>query len=213
MSCRTPRGRGRPRDPAVDEAILDAALQLFIEDGPEKATIEAIAARAGVTRPTVYRRWKDRDALLVAAIARVREKAERPLAAGTSSLEDVLAWMTEAIPSALAEPASRSLLARLIGASPDRPELLERYWTEVLGPRWSAFGGLMQKSPPGPAVDAGVLSDVVAGALVWRVLVRPGQRSEPEIREYLVAVLELLGLGRDGQESERAADELRHPAG
>ncbi|WP_448006049.1 TetR/AcrR family transcriptional regulator [Agromyces bauzanensis] len=182
----------------MDDAILGAALQLFIEEGPEGATIERIAARAGVTRPTVYRRWKDRDALLVDAIARVRERAERPLVhAATTSVEDVLEWMTEAIPKELAQPASRNLLARLIGAAPDRPELLERYWTEVLGPRWSAFGVLMEQSSRGSASDATLLSDVVAGALAWRVLVRPGKKSEAEVRDFLVEVLGLLGLEGD----------------
>jgi AcrR family transcriptional regulator len=141
VSTTAPRGRGRPRNPAVDDAILDAALHLFIEDGPEGATIERIAARAGVTRPTVYRRWKDRNSLLVDAIARVREEAEHPLVdADSISLDDVLAWMTQVISRSLAQPDSRSLLARLIGAAPDRAELLERYWVEVLGPRWKAFG-------------------------------------------------------------------------
>ena len=194
MSGPAPRGRGRPRDPAVDDAILDAALQLFIEEGPEGATIERIAARAGVMRPTVYRRWKDRNALLVDAIARVREQAERPLVdAGTMSADDVLAWMTEVIPRSLARPVSRSLLARLIGASPDRPELLERYWEQVLGPRWDAFGAMLNSSRETPA-DTDLLSDVVAGALVWRFLVRPGPRSEPEIRDFLLEVLDLVGL-------------------
>jgi AcrR family transcriptional regulator len=198
VSTPTPRRRGRPRDPALDDAILDAALQLFIEEGPEGATIERIAARAGVMRPTVYRRWEDKDALLVDAIARVRERAERPLGhAATTSMEDVLEWMTEAIPKALTQPAALRLLARLIGAGPDRPELLERYWTEVLGPRWRAFGVLMEKSSRGTASDATLLGDVVAGALVWRILVRPGHKSEAEIRDFLVEVLGLLGLRED----------------
>ncbi|MDQ2699591.1 MAG: TetR/AcrR family transcriptional regulator [Actinomycetota bacterium] len=197
MSTPTPRRRGRPRDPAVDDAILDAALRLFIEEGPDGATIERIAARAGVTRPTVYRRWKDRNTLLVEAIAKVREQAERPLGeAAPTSLAETLTWMTEAIPSALAQPESRTLLARLIGAVPDRPELLERYWSDVLGPRWSAFGALLQGSSPATSADAELLSDIVAGALVWRVLVRPEPKSEPEIREYLTDLLRLLGLGR-----------------
>ncbi|MEV1131756.1 TetR/AcrR family transcriptional regulator [Agromyces sp. NPDC049794] len=179
----------------MDDAILGAALQLFIEEGPDGATIERIAARAGVTRPTVYRRWRDKDALLVDAIARVRERAERPLGhAAAMSVDDVLAWMTDAIPRELAQPASRTLLARLIGAAPDRPELIERYWTEVLGPRWSAFGALMEESSRGSAADAALLSDVVGGALVWRVLVRPGETSEAELRDFLVEVLGLLGL-------------------
>jgi AcrR family transcriptional regulator len=197
MSTPTPRQRGRPRDPAVDDAILDAALRLFIEEGPDGATIERIAARAGVTRPTVYRRWKDRNTLLVEAIARVREQAERPLGgAAPTSVEQTLSWMTEAIPHTLAQSDSRTLLARLIGAAPDRPELLERYWSDVLGPRWSAFGALLQGTSRATSADAELLSDIVAGALVWRALVRPDPKSEPELREFLADVLRLLGLGR-----------------
>ncbi len=179
----------------MEDAILDAALQLFMEDGPDGASIERIAARAGVTRPTVYRRWADRDAVLVDAIARVREQAEHPLAdASTMSVDDVLAWMTEVIPTMLSQPAARLLLARLIGASPDRPELLERYWADVLDPRWAAFGALLQQSSRGTAADGELLSDIVAGALAWRVLVRPGPTSEADIRDFLIDVLGVLGL-------------------
>lgn len=194
MSDETPRGRGRPRDPAVDDAILEAALQLFIEGGPEGATIERIAARAGVMRPTVYRRWKDKDALLVDAVARVREHAERPVSGKAPSLPEVLGWMMDAIPKALSESSSRKLLARLIGTAPDRPELLARYWEQVLQPRWSAFGALVTRAEPGRTKDAELLSDVVAGALVWRVLVRPGRKSEEDVRVYLADVLRLIGL-------------------
>lgn len=198
MSAPGSRGRGRPRDPAVDEAILDAALRLFIEEGPEGATIERIAVRAGVGRPTVYLRWKDKDALLIDAIATVRERAEQPLGySATTSVQDVLEWMTTAIPHALAQPDSRTLLARLIGAAPDSPELLERYWAEILEPRWTAFGSLMQQASRGTASDAMLLSDVVAGALVWRILVRPGTTSEEEIHDFLLQVLGLLGLRGD----------------
>jgi AcrR family transcriptional regulator len=59
---------GRPRDPHVDEAILSAALALLIEDGFPRLTIEGVAARAGVGKATIYRRWESKTALVVDAI-------------------------------------------------------------------------------------------------------------------------------------------------
>ncbi|MCW3047662.1 MAG: TetR family transcriptional regulator [Solirubrobacterales bacterium] len=58
--------RGRPRDPQRREAILQAALALVAEVGYDRATIDAIAARAGVSKPTLYRRWPHGKPELVA---------------------------------------------------------------------------------------------------------------------------------------------------
>jgi AcrR family transcriptional regulator len=64
----SPRPPGRPRDPEADRAILDAALQCFIDDGYEGMSIESVAARAGVGKTTIYRRWPSKRELIVAAI-------------------------------------------------------------------------------------------------------------------------------------------------
>jgi len=61
---------GRPRDPALDDAILEAALAEFAEAGFAGVTIEGVAARAGVGKATVYRRYADKVALVVAALGR-----------------------------------------------------------------------------------------------------------------------------------------------
>jgi AcrR family transcriptional regulator len=62
---------GRRRDPGLDDAILDAALALFVEGGYRGVSIEGVALRAGVGKATVYRRHSTRAALLVDA-ARIR---------------------------------------------------------------------------------------------------------------------------------------------
>lgn len=49
--------RGRPRDPRTDREIMAATRALLIRDGYDQVTIDAIAREAGVSRPTVYRRW------------------------------------------------------------------------------------------------------------------------------------------------------------
>lgn len=61
-------GAGRPRDPAKQTAILTAALHVFLERGFNAATIEQIAARAGVSKVTVYNRFTDKESLFEAVV-------------------------------------------------------------------------------------------------------------------------------------------------
>ena len=49
--------RGRPRDPRTQRDIMGAARRLLARDGYDQVTVDAIAREAGVSRPTVYRRW------------------------------------------------------------------------------------------------------------------------------------------------------------
>ena len=55
--------KGRPRDPALDEAIFDATLAMFAEGGYRNVSIEGVAARAGVGKATIYRRHPTKAAL------------------------------------------------------------------------------------------------------------------------------------------------------
>src|SRR5690242_18346775 len=69
MARQAKRGRGRPRSERADQAILDAALDLLSEDGYARMSMDAVAARAGVTKPTVYLRYKGKAELAGAALA------------------------------------------------------------------------------------------------------------------------------------------------
>lgn len=70
------RGRGRPRDAAKGGAILDAAWQLFLERGVGAVSIEAIAARAGVSKMTVYKHFADKHELFKEAVLRRTRRIE-----------------------------------------------------------------------------------------------------------------------------------------
>ncbi|MFE3187871.1 TetR/AcrR family transcriptional regulator [Nocardia sp. NPDC059240] len=59
---------GPHRDPAVDTAVLDAARELLVEIGYAATSIDAIAARAGVSRPAIYRRWPSKAHLIAQAV-------------------------------------------------------------------------------------------------------------------------------------------------
>lgn len=85
-AVRTP---GRPRSARADEAIMCAVFDLLDEGGSiEALSVEAIAARAGVGKATIYRRWPNKDALLLDAIRAM--KGPPPVPPGRTVREDLV---------------------------------------------------------------------------------------------------------------------------
>jgi AcrR family transcriptional regulator len=209
--------RGRPRDESLDAAILGAALALFRERGAEGVSVEQTAERAGVTRATVYRRFATREALVAGALARVRGSAERSLGPyAQASFAAMTDWMIRDLPRALAQPASRRLIERLIGSASSTPELLRTYWERVLAPRRRAFAlaarRAQRRGEISRAHDPELLQDFIAGALLCEVLIRPGARDEAQIRRYLRRVLRELGVSDGARRGARARRRARQPS-
>jgi AcrR family transcriptional regulator len=63
-----PLRAGRPRDPACDAAILQAALEIFADEGYDRLSMDGVAARAGVGKATIYRRYSNKAELVVEAV-------------------------------------------------------------------------------------------------------------------------------------------------
>lgn len=137
--------RGRTRSAAHDAAILDAAIDLLIDLGPDAASVEAIARRAGVAKLTVYRRWKSKEELLIAAIDHVRTPGPEPFPPD-ATIDDVV----PAIAAQLSQPRYRDLMARVIGSTVNRPDLVQAYADRHLQPRLDALRSVAQR-----AIDAG----------------------------------------------------------
>jgi AcrR family transcriptional regulator len=86
------KGPGRPRSARADEAIIDAVLDLVAEgQSAETISIEAVAARAGVGKATIYRRWPNKEALLVDAVGSI--KGGVPAIRGESVRDDLIALL------------------------------------------------------------------------------------------------------------------------
>jgi AcrR family transcriptional regulator len=92
--------RGRPRDPAARRRVLAAASKLLDEGGLGAVTMEAIAARAGVGRPTIYREWPNAHAVAMSAFlerdrtAPPSRNSRRALAALRSRLRELAETLT-----------------------------------------------------------------------------------------------------------------------
>ncbi|TIC89115.1 TetR/AcrR family transcriptional regulator [Nocardioides sp. GY 10113] len=69
----SPAAPGRPRDASIDVAVLETTLRHLARDGFTGLSLAAVAHDAGTTRPAIYRRWKDRTALAVSAVAHLAQ--------------------------------------------------------------------------------------------------------------------------------------------
>jgi AcrR family transcriptional regulator len=69
---------GRPRDPQIDAAVLDATLAVLDESGYGRLTLEQVARHAGTTKPAIYRRWPNRQRLVLAALGMRLGEARAP---------------------------------------------------------------------------------------------------------------------------------------
>ncbi len=192
-------GRGRPRDPAADEAILRAALELFVEHGIEGASFEQIARRAGVARTTVYRRWSIREDLLAQAMEVAREAPERSL---TAAARVPLRRMADELINAFSEMATRRgylrTVAKLVGSVPDSPKLMSVYWNTYVIPRRRMVAEIIGRARARGAIakdaDAETLLDMIGGAIMYHLLIRPGRKNRKEMRAYIRRLLHHAGL-------------------
>jgi AcrR family transcriptional regulator len=189
----TPRPPGRPRSALADSAILRAALALFAERGLDNISIDEIAERAGVARTTVYRRWPSKMALIAEAIASERGAPELEAGVRTGSVGQML----EAIAQALTAPEMKRIMARLVGAAGDHPELMAIYWRGYMEPRRQAVLNLLSAAQAEGQIPSSanlaVLLDVISGVVTYEVLIRPGERSAEEVKTHLLSVLRELG--------------------
>jgi AcrR family transcriptional regulator len=194
-----PNGPGRPRSPAADRAILQAALKLFIKHGIDGASIEQIAERAGVARTTVYRRWSSKEALLAQAMAVARGAPEQRAMASRVASGSLAQRMVDALAETVTAPNYRKLVARLAGSVPNCPALMSIYWTNYLVPRRQMVRELLERARARGLLredsDPEILLDLIGGAIMYHLLIRPGERTSREMRLYLFKVLGELGLG------------------
>lgn len=132
------RRGGRPRDPDADEAILRAARHRLVRDGYSGMTIADIVADAGVTRPTLYRRWKDKAELVVDALAYGLEQQRASYVdVDWEALEprDAFRESVRRLDPTYANPDAMTLHGNFMAEVHKAPELLQLLRDRAVGPR------------------------------------------------------------------------------
>lgn len=195
-----PAERGRPRDPTRDTAILDAALEMFIEHGITATSIEQIAKRAGVGKPTVYRRWSSKERLVADAIeAHVRGDIDWPTAEEIAVIpaDELVRRNIAGAARTAADPRFRALIAAIFGSAVSHPLLMQTYWTHYIAPRRALIIALLRRAKDDghvdPDADLEVLVDMLAGAATYRVL-QPNPPTARQMRLFLAETYRRVGL-------------------
>ena len=140
---------GRPRDTAIDEAVLTATLRQLARDGMGGLSLAAVAAEAGTNRPALYRRWKDKTELVVDAVAHLA-RVDPPTVTG-DPFTDLVAEL-EHFRHCITEAGALPLVGLMLGEGGSR-EVRRRYAEEVVAPRRARIRACLTA-----AVDRGELS-------------------------------------------------------
>jgi AcrR family transcriptional regulator len=178
--------RGRPRDPQRRQAILAAAMALTAEVGYDRMTIDAIAARAGVSKPTLYRRWPHGKAELVADAIRERRGAagETP---DTGSLRgDLLALVAIQTGHLLEDIHLACGLLMQLRASEELSAVMQEH---VIAEERARFATVLEHAAERgelPVVDVSPLFADIAGAIVFTRVTITGEPVEGAFAEELV---------------------------
>jgi AcrR family transcriptional regulator len=185
MSTLTPT-RGRPRDPQRRRAILDAAMALIGEVGYDRTTIDAIAARSGVSKPTLYRRWPHGKAQLVADAIRERH-AERGPVADTGSLRgDLLALVAVQTGQLLDDVHLASGLLTQMRTSPELAAVMKEH---VIAEERTRFTSILERARARGELPAGPVTPLfadVAGSIVFGRVTITGEPVDLAFAEELV---------------------------
>jgi AcrR family transcriptional regulator len=164
--------RGRPRSPESQKKILAATAELLSEGGFQTVTMEAVAARAGVAKTTLYRWWPNRAALALDCVsARMTPITPAPRA---GSYRKRFQRQLKATIRLLNGRQGQSILA-LIGAKQTDPSLGHAYSEQIARPRRARTRKMAQQAIQAgelaPCTDPDLFLDAIYGPLYYRKVV------------------------------------------
>lgn len=158
--------RGRPRHPETDRQILNAALRLLGRDGYARMSLDAVAAEAGVTKPTIYRRYPSKTALAEAALAALAAARDDSRPAVTGELrQDVIAHLRH-FRQGVSRPYGVALVGTVLAEEAETPELLALYRERIVAPRRTMVGRVLLDAQARGELPQGMDIDLMVNALV-----------------------------------------------
>ena len=164
-----PRRPGRPRSERAEQAILDATLEAIAERGVDGVGCEDVAARAGVGKATLYRRWPGKEDLLIAAFASLKSPLPEPR--GESVREDLIAMLGVMVDDA-DDPRYARQFALLHDEGQRYPRLVKRYKEQVVEPRRELIRSVLRRGVAAgelrPDTDIEVAMLTLTGAVMAR---------------------------------------------
>ncbi|MET8684907.1 TetR/AcrR family transcriptional regulator [Streptomyces sp. NPDC004732] len=170
-SSHAARPAGRPRDTRLDEAILTATQELLEEGGYPGLTMEAVARRAGTTKPAIRRRWPSRQHLVIAALADTMGTAPTP---DTGCTHCDLIEGIDTLSRAFGGSLGRRTLPALMAELADDPALDRVFAETIFHPRRATTEAALrrgiERGDIRPDADIDLLLDMLGATTYHRVL-------------------------------------------
>jgi AcrR family transcriptional regulator len=186
---------GRPRSAACDNAIVDAAIIEYAAGGLEGMSVDAVAARAGVSKATIYRRFPAKvDLVIAAAVALCEEHSPRP---DTGSLRTDLLLTLQNLRSLLVDPVFGAAKRRLVTDAIHNEELAITHRQLVERRREVTLAMLRRAIDRGELradLDLEFLADEIGGPVFYRHLLMHETVDDAYIAHLVDAFLEHYGV-------------------
>jgi AcrR family transcriptional regulator len=189
---------GRPRNPEIDAAVLRATLAVLDELGYGRLTLEEVARRAGTTKPAIYRRWRSRQRLVLAALGRRLGGAEAPDTGCTlCDLDECLKVFVAAF-----RRMPPDVLGPLFADCADDPELRAAFMTTLFEPPRAAVRETLERAHARgdlrDEADLGLILDVIGSLVHYRALFGHAPTSDVEIERAVEALLQGIAIDYPG---------------
>ncbi|NDV21315.1 TetR/AcrR family transcriptional regulator [Desulfovibrio sp. JC022] len=183
---------GRPRSEKAKQAVLSATYELLNEDSDKKLTIEAIAKKAGVGKPTIYRWWPSlADIVLEAVLTQADSKIPVP---HYESLQTTLGQFLRRSMKSINEGDGENL-RYLMALAQNDDSFRTRFKDNFVSKRQETLKSILQQAVDSneisPTQDLDILVDVVFGAMWYRLLIGHGKMDESFAVELTETVIRL----------------------
>ena len=140
-----PRRPGRPRSEQVEDAILDAVIALLGANVSfDLLSMETIAMKAGVGKAAIYRRWANKEALVLATLQRTFHSTPRRPPAGETAREQLIDLLKQ-MRSNIIDTHEGAAFAVLLQTLASNPDLMHRYQETVIEPRREQYRETLRK--------------------------------------------------------------------
>jgi AcrR family transcriptional regulator len=189
--------RGRPRDQALHDVILQTTRALLVDRGYAEVSMDRVASSAGVGKQTLYRRWASKAPLVAEAVmdaARLAGSAEVPDTDDVAA--DLHSWLNRNA-TFVSNPQNAGLVRALAAAAADDPHEGDLIYRQLTGPQHDALMQRLRKGIDSGQVradaDLGAVADAIIGAALYRMLARTPEAGPGPHGDGLVEVL-MLGV-------------------
>jgi len=181
------RRPGRPRSEQAEQALLDATIEAIGECGIDGVRCEDVAARAGVGKATLYRRWPGKEDLLIAAFAALKRPLPQPR--GESVRDDLIA-MLEVVAADADDPRYAQHYALLHAEGERYPRLVALYKERVVEPRREAMRSVLRRGAANGELRPDLDLEVAVLALTGAVITRGKHDAPPAEPDFVTRVVD-----------------------